>query len=90
MNIPLNIDWQQILLHLLNFLLLVAGLYLLLYKPVKDFMDQRTEHYAKMDEQAKAELSQAEQLKATYQENLDQVSDEIGQRKSRAAPEAPA
>ena len=35
MNIPLNIDWQQILLHALNLVLLVAGLYLLLYKPVK-------------------------------------------------------
>ena len=28
MNIPLNIDWQQILLHALNLVLLVAGLYL--------------------------------------------------------------
>ena len=34
MNIPLNIDWQQILLHLLNFVILAGGLYLLLYKPV--------------------------------------------------------
>ena len=31
MNIPLNIDWQQILLHLLNFVILAGGLYLLLY-----------------------------------------------------------
>ena len=29
MNIPLNIDWQQILLHLLNFVILAGGLYLL-------------------------------------------------------------
>lgn len=35
---PLNIDWQQILLHLLNFLILGVGLYLLLYKPVRKFM----------------------------------------------------
>ena len=35
MNIPLNIDFQQILLHLLNFAILGGGLYLLLYKPVK-------------------------------------------------------
>ena len=34
MNIPLNIDFQQILLHLLNFAILGGGLYLLLYKPV--------------------------------------------------------
>ena len=35
---PLNIDWQQILLHLLNFVILAGGLYFLLYKPVKNFM----------------------------------------------------
>lgn len=32
MNIPLNIDWQQILLHLFNFAILAGGLYLLLYR----------------------------------------------------------
>ena len=40
MNIPLNIDWQQILLHLLNFVILAGGLYLLLYQPVKAFMEK--------------------------------------------------
>ena len=45
MNIPLNIDWQQILLHLLNFAILAGGLYLLLYKPVKAFMEQRQAYY---------------------------------------------
>ena len=39
MNVPLNIDWQQILLHALNLVILIAGLYLLLFKPVKRFMD---------------------------------------------------
>ena len=41
MNIPLNIDWQQILLHLLNFAILAGGLYLLLYKPVKAGISSR-------------------------------------------------
>ena len=45
MNIPLNIDWQQILLHLLNFVILAGGLYLLLYKPVKTFMEKRQLYY---------------------------------------------
>ena len=30
MGVPLNIDWQQILLHLLNFVILAGGLYLLI------------------------------------------------------------
>ena len=38
MGIPLNVDWQQILLHLFNFIILFGGLWLLLYKPVKNFM----------------------------------------------------
>ena len=41
MSLPLNIDFQQILLHMLNIVLLFGGLYLLLYKPVKKFMDER-------------------------------------------------
>ena len=57
MNIPLNIDWQQILLHLLNFAILAGGLYFLLYKPVKDFMDKRTAYYKEMDDQANARLA---------------------------------
>ena len=42
---PLNIDWQQILLHLLNFVILFAILYFLLYKPIKDFMQKRMDYY---------------------------------------------
>ena len=38
---PLNIDWQQILLHWMNLAILAGGLYFLLYKPVVDFMHKR-------------------------------------------------
>jgi len=31
---PLNINFQQILLHMFNFVILAFGLYMLLYKPV--------------------------------------------------------
>ena len=56
MNIPLNIDWQQILLHLLNFVILAGGLYLLLYKPVKAFMEKRQAYYQEQDRQAAEKL----------------------------------
>ena len=52
MNVPLNIDWQQILLHALNLVILIAGLYLLLFKPVKRFMDERTQKYQSMADDA--------------------------------------
>ena len=48
MSIPLNIDWQQILLHLFNFAILAGGLYLLLYRPVKQFMERRQTHYEEL------------------------------------------
>ncbi len=85
MNIPLNIDWQQILLHLFNFAILATGLYLLLYKPIKEFMDKRDEHYRQLDEAAKAKLSEAEEIKADYSRQLSSVDDEIYKRKNAAA-----
>ena len=65
MGVPLNIDWQQILLHLFNFLILFGGLYLLLYRPVKAFMDKRTAYYADMDAEAKRKLAARRNSTAT-------------------------
>jgi F-type H+-transporting ATPase subunit b len=56
MNLPLNIDIQQILLHLLNFTILFGILYFLLYSPVKKFMEKREQYYKDMDAEAKGEL----------------------------------
>ena len=64
MNIPLNIDWQQILLHLLNFVILAGGLYLLLYKPVKTFMEKRQQYYQEQDAKAAKTLADAEKTAA--------------------------
>ena len=84
---PLNIDWQQILLHLLNFVLLFAILYFLLYKPVKQFMDKRAEYYKKLDDETRANLAESEKRKAEYQASIDSVEDEIREKKHRAAVE---
>ena len=88
MNIPLNIDWQQILLHLFNFSILLAGLYLLLYKPVKDFMDKRTAYYKQLDDETKEKLEKAKNLEELYQKQIEQADDEISQLKAKAALEA--
>lgn len=84
---PLNINLQQILLHLFNFAILFGGLYLLLYKPVKDFMDKREAKYKAMADEAALKNSQADQLKAQYQAKLDQADQEIAQRKKTAQQE---
>lgn len=87
MNLPLNIDWQQILLHLFNFVVLFAILYFLLYKPVKDFMEKRTEYYKKLAEDARANLEASEKVKAEYTDRLAAVEDEIADKKEKARRE---
>ena len=82
MNIPLNIDWQQILLHFFNFSILVGGLYLLLFKPVKDFMAKREQHYQAIDDDAAAKLREAE-------EKVKSADERVAERES-AAKEASA
>ena len=67
---PLNIDLQQILLHMFNLVLLFGILYVLLYKPVHDFMDRREEEYAKRDKDTKDDLEAAGALKREYEEKL--------------------
>ena len=84
MNVPLNIDWQQILLHLLNFVILFAILYFLLYDPVKKFMDKRCEYYKNMDDEAKKNLKQAEELKKKYAEKLHSADSEIEEKRQAA------
>ena len=81
---PLNIDLQQILLHWMNLAILTGGLYFLLFKPVKQFMEKREAHYRELDKQAEDKLAQAEQLKADCQAKLDQADDEIRLERSRA------
>ena len=74
---PLNIDWQQILLHLLNFVILAGGLYFLLYKPVKQFMGKRQERYAEREAHVKKMEEQAAALKSEYETRLRKAEEQI-------------
>lgn len=85
MSIPLNIDFQQIFLHLLNFTILTAGLYFLLYKPVKDFMDKRISYYQEMDKKAEVKLSEAEACRAEYRQELQNMEEKIAKREEESA-----
>ena len=89
-GVPLNIDWQQILLHLFNFTILFGALYILLYKPVKNFMEGREAHYADMDSKANQALADAESSKASYEEKERAFDDEIRTEKSRMSKEIEA
>ena len=67
---PLNIDPQQILLHMFNLVLLFGILYILLYKPVHDFMQKREQEYAKREKDTKDALDAAQALKTEYEEKI--------------------
>ena len=87
MNIPLNIDWQQILLHLFNFIILGGGLYFLLFKPVKKFMDKRVKYYEDMDKAAKDKIAEAESTKAEFTRRLADAEGEIEAKRVAASKE---
>ena len=84
---PLNIDWQQILLHLMNFAILAGGLYLLLYKPVKDFMAKRLEGYQAREAETVRRETEAEAAKTRYADMIRQAELEIQRRKEQASEE---
>lgn len=81
---PLNIDLQQILLHWMNLAILAGGLYFLLYKPVKQFMAKREEHYRELDQQAQDKLAQADRIQAEYRDKLEGAEEEIRQSRAKA------
>lgn len=85
---PLNINFQQILLHLFNFVLLFAILYFLLYKPVRDFMAKRSASIEMLNDDAAAKLKEAEELKEEYAEKLENISSELEHRRNEAEHEA--
>ncbi len=85
---PLNIDWQQILLHWMNLAILTGGLYFLLYKPVKKFMDEREAHYSAVEEQAQGKMREAQELFEQYRQKLDAAEEQAREIRAKAQQSA--
>lgn len=85
MKLPLNIDIQQIFLHMFNFIILIGGLYFLLYKPIKDFMDKRAAYYSNLEKETKDRLTEANLLKEQYTKQKEEVEQEIAAEKLQAS-----
>ncbi|MBQ7676618.1 MAG: ATP synthase F0 subunit B [Lachnospiraceae bacterium] len=85
---PLGIDFAQILLHLFNFVILFAGLKILVWQPVKAFMQQRNDRYKEMHEQAEQTLTEASEMKTTYEKKMHEAEAEIEEMRSAAKREA--
>ncbi|MBO4782701.1 MAG: ATP synthase F0 subunit B [Lachnospiraceae bacterium] len=84
---PLNIDIVQILLHMLNFVILAGGLTLLLFKPVKKFMEDRKKYFEDKEKEIADGLEKNESLKAEYEEKLSKVDAEIEEMRINAKNE---
>ena len=82
---PLGIDFTQVLLHLFNTVILFAGLYILLYAPVKKFMDEREAKYKKRESETEENLKKSEELKTEYDERLKKAESEIAMMHREAA-----
>lgn len=81
MNIPLNIDIIQILLHMLNFVILAGGLTFLLYKPVVKFMDERRQQFAEEEAKNKADAEENERLHEEFEKKIRLADIEVSERK---------
>ena len=88
MSLPLNIDFGQILIHMFNLALLFGGLYLLLYKPVKKFMDNRTAEYKAIEDETDEKLRIAEEAQKQAEEKLAGAEMEIARKAEQAKRDA--
>lgn len=85
---PLNIDFLQILLHMLNFVILAGGLTFLLFKPVNRFLDGRREQFAQAERKNRQDAEDNEKLRVCYEEKLRDADAEIAERKKAAERES--
>lgn len=84
---PLNIDFLQILLHMLNFVILAGGLTLLLFKPVESFLEQRRQQFAQAEQKNRESAEENERLRAEYEQKLHEADLEIAERRKAAEKE---
>ena len=87
-GLPLNINIQQIFLHMLNFVILAGGLYFILYKPVRSFMDKRAAYFKEIDDAAADKKAQAESVEKQCADMLHAAEEEARVMKEKALREA--
>jgi F-type H+-transporting ATPase subunit b len=73
----LDLDLTTILLEILNFLVLSAGLYFLLFRPVLRRVEARAEEKARTEREMKSNLQETEARKAEAENRLAHLDEEI-------------
>ncbi len=87
MDLPLNIDIFQILLHMLNLVILTGGLSLILYKPAVKFLDERRRRFEELEEKRLKTESEYEALSARRDELIASAEKEAAEIKAGAEKE---
>lgn len=70
-GLPLGLNFFEILIHMLNLAILIIGMRLLLYKPVKKFMDKRSQEYVKAEQESEQKKIEADNLKLQYEKLVE-------------------
>ncbi len=86
----LGIDIVQILLHMLNFVILFGGLWLLLYKPVVKFLGDRRAHFEALEAQTAAAKEESDRLQEAYATRIRDAEGEIAALRQKAEREGAA
>lgn len=73
---PLGLDLVTLLAHILNIVVLFLVLRFLLYKPIKNFMENRANSYTQREEDVAATEKKARELKEKYEAQLKSAQDE--------------
>lgn len=81
---PLEINWLNILFHIINLAILITALYFLLFKPVKKFMEKRRSEMIRITDENERMKKEVDQVKAEY----DGLIQEAKQEAVRAGEEA--
>ena len=85
---PLNIDFVQILLHLLNFVILAGGLTLLLFNPVRKFIEKRQKQFEEREAENRENAQKNEELREEYERKLAAFEEETAELRSKSEQEA--
>ena len=74
----LGINWQLLIAQVVNFMIVLGVLSYLVYKPLLDLLDKRTERVRKAMEEAKRLEEEAESLSRQRIERLKKIDEEAG------------
>ena len=84
----LGLDWKDILLHLLNFAILVAIAGGLIYKPVIRFVHARREEIENQEKEHNEKMKEAEEKKTEYAALIGSAEQDIAAKKKEADADA--